>query len=53
MPNTDTVNEMNQAEIGSKESKTVIADNTYRENVHNGLSMDGEKKYEKIRGKRI
>ncbi|HDR7952052.1 TPA: hypothetical protein QCY38_005862 [Bacillus toyonensis] len=40
MPNTDTVNEINQAEIGSKESKAVIADNTYRKNVHNGLTME-------------
>jgi len=32
-----------RAEKDSKESKTVIANNTYNENFHNGLSMDGEK----------
>ncbi len=41
-----------RAETDSKESKTVTADdNTYNENVHNGLSMDGEKIRKDKRGK--
>ncbi|AVR32275.1 MULTISPECIES: hypothetical protein [Bacillus cereus group] len=40
-----------RAETDSKESKTVTVDNTYNENVHNGLSMDGEKIRKDKRGK--
>lgn len=32
-----------RAETDSEKSKTIIANNTYNENFHNGLSMDGER----------
>lgn len=32
-----------RAETFSEEIKTIIANNTYNENFHNGLSMDGER----------
>lgn len=39
-----------RAETDSEEIKTIIANNTYNENFHNGLSMDGERirKYKEV-----